>query len=227
MSKKSQAVEILPTFPIDIMTGSIKHCTFRVDKEGRNMVMPKVLQPNKTGRQPEIPQGASIKWRSLSDNQKQYWQEIAKDYDFHSRWTAFVSSFFLAVDLHGLDYVMAHELSYIYSKNRHKRDEHWLNSKKRRAKYKPNPKHYDMTKETLATYPVDLLTPFIYLKLLDLNDVNNALRCKMLIRTDPLVEYEFFLEQEGEIEKGSYIRRQRPRIANELYELVDLNKKSE
>ncbi len=222
MAKCSHAVEILPTPPIDIMTGSIKSSTFRVDQNGRNIVMPKVKQPNKTGRDSVIVQSAPIKWRTLTADQKQYWDEIAKSKSFYSRWTAFVSSFFLSVDAHGLDHTMNNELSYFYSKNRGKANEHFNNSLERRLKYQPDPQHYIITKETLRLYPVELRTELIYTKLLDLNDVNNALRCRMLVRTDSFIEYEIFPDPDDET-RGSYICKTRPRKDDELYELLDIS----
>ncbi len=221
MAKCSKAVEILPTLPIDIMTGSTKHNTFRVDKQGRNMVMPKVEQTNKTGRDSAIVKGAPAKWKTLNAEQKQYWQEIANQYDFYTRWTAFVSSFFLSVDLYGLEYTMNHELNYIHSKNRGKKEEHWENSLQRRVKYKPDPAHYQITEMNLQLYPVRFSNPFMFIKLLDLTDINNALACKMIYRTDAIVEYEFFPSEEGEVEveKGSYIKHSRARTGTQKYEL--------
>ncbi len=221
MNKCSYAVEILPSGPIEIMTGSIKGSTFRVDKQGRNMVMPKVEQPNKTGRDSLVVKGAPEKWKTLSQDKKQYWDEIAAEHDFRSRWTAFVSSFFLSVDLHGLEHTMNHELTYIHSKNRGKSAEHFENSLKRRLKYKPDPRHYKITQTTLETYPIELRSPFIFVKLLDLNEVNNALRCKMVCRTDPIVEHEYFPFPDSDGDIGTFIKITRPRLGDEVYELFD------
>ncbi len=219
MRKESHAVEILPTFPIDTMCGSIKHSTFRVTQSGKNIVTDKECHSGNKGRSSTVVQSASIKWRSLNKVSKEYWQEIADDYAFYSRWTAFVSSFFLSVDQHGLDYTMAQELNYFHSQNRHNKQEHWENSRKRRSQYKANPLHYLMTAYTLMNYPVEHICPLIYVRLLDLRDVNNALRCRMARRTDSIVEYEYYADPSGDGSTGTYSRKERPRTGDKVFEL--------
>ncbi len=219
MGNNSQSVEILPTFPIDVITGSIKHSTFRVTQSGRNIANPKESHSGNKGRDASIVKSASIKWGGLSKEQIQYWQEISENYNFYSRWTAFVSSFFLSVDRHDLDDTMKNELSYFHSANRHKKQEQFENSQKRRRQYRANPMHYLMTAATLNKYPIEHICPLIYIRLLDLHDVNNALRCRMVIRTDLKIEHEYYPDPGGDGNSGTYTRKERPRVGDELYEL--------
>ncbi len=221
MAKESHSVEILPTAPIDIMCGSINYATFRVTQTGRNIVGPKVKQSSDKGRDPKIVKSCPVKWRSLSKGQIQYWQDIAEEHNFYSRWTAFVSSFFLSVDRHGLDYTLNNELSYLHSENRLKKQETFENSRKRRSQFKADPMHYLMTAVTLMTYPLEHACPLIYIRLLDLVDVNNALRCRMVIRTDPVIEYDYYSDAAGDGNTGTYIRKQRPRTGDEVFELFN------
>ncbi len=223
MSKESHSVEILPTFPIDIITGSIKHSSFRVTQTGRNIVSPKLItQSSNKGRDGNILKSASIKWKTLSQQEIGYWEEIAGKYTFYSRWTAFISSFFLSVDRYGLDETMDRKLSYISSVNRHKKQEHFANSLKRRNQYKADPMHYKITEATLKKYPVEHICPLIYIRLLDLVEVNNALRCRMVIRTDAIVEYEYSPDPDGDGNSGRYTRKERPRVGDEQFELFHI-----
>ncbi len=220
MSKRdSHAVEILP-FITDIVCGSTKHTTCRVSKNGRNIAMPKVKQPNKTGVNGSYLKSGSAKWKTMTAKQKQYWDDIALKEDFWSRWTAFMSSFLISVGLHGLDHTMNNELSYLTSEKRSQRNEDFENSRTRHRQYQVDPSYYPRTEETLKTYQVAHDSPLVYVRLLDLRDVNNALRCKYAYRTDSIVEYRFFPNETGEVETGTYIKTVRERIGDELYELI-------
>ncbi len=215
--KESKAVEILPMIT-DVVYGSIKTATCRVTKNGSNIAMPKVTQPNKQGRnQGRLTKGAE-KWRSMSDKQKIYWKEIATEHNFWSNWTAFMSSFMISVTLYGLDYVMANDVEYLASTARLQRHEQQNNMVKRRRRYKVDASYYPRTEKTMRDYPIQQDSPLIYVRLLDLTDVNNALALKMIYRTDAIVEYQYFPDQVGEIEKGYYIKTGRPREGDELYE---------
>ncbi len=222
MANKLISVEILPTPPIDVMCGSTKQNTFRVTQTGRNIVSLKVSQSGNKGRDSEIVKSASIKWHSLSSEQIQYWQYIAAEHEFYSRWTAFVSSFFLAVDRHGLEIAMNNKLAYNNSENRHQKQKHFENSRQRRLQYKPDPMHYLLTEAILRRYPIRHICPLIYVRLLNLDEVNNALRCRMIIRTDDLIEYEYYPTPDGDGSSGIYSRKQRARIGDEIYELFKI-----
>ncbi len=216
-----RAVEILPGPLSEYVIGSTKNTTCRVMKNGRNVAMPKVKQPNKTGGKSLYLQNGAAKWRTMNLDQKEYWREIAKEHDFWSNWTAFMSSFLKSVTIYGLDYVMANEVEYVSSDARFERQKCHENSVKRNRQYQPDPESYPLTEATLKTYPVAMDSALIYVKLLDVIDVNNAMLCKLLYRTDPFVEYQYFPNETGEIEKGYYIKSQRPRQDDELYELFD------
>ncbi len=219
--KCSQAVEVLPGSTIEWLTGSITTCTARIGKNGRNILMPKVKQPNKTGGDPKMFKEAGSKWRAMTYIQKQPWGYIARNEKFRSAWHAFNSSFFRSVAKHGLDYTMNHELNYIYSNNRAKMAEQFINSLKRLKKYRVQPMFYTETEEMLRIYPVVLASPHIYIRLRNLNDINNALSMKLLLRTDVIKEYHFEpIEQNNHIEKGSYTLLTRPRQGLELFEPI-------
>ncbi len=221
MSKKtSHAVEILPDGVIDTLYGSTKHTTCRVMRNGRNLAMPKVEQPNKTGGSADYLKKGSEKWRAMTENQKNYWQGIADNEDFWSRWTAFMSSFLLCVGTHGLEQTMNQDLTYHSSAVRLERCKRNNDCLKRRRRYKVDADYYPRTKATLAKYPVAYASELICVRLLDLLDVNNALRCRMIYRTDPVVEYEYFPEEVGDVEKGYYIKTERPRLGDELFQLI-------
>ncbi len=221
-NRSSKAVEILPHAFSEYAIGSTKHNSCRVCKNGRNIAMPKIKQPNKEGRDPLLFTNGSAKWKTLSHAQKENWRDIAIDKEFWSKWQAFMSSFLISVTIHGMDYTMNHELSYIDSEARHKRYEYYENSIKRNQQYKVDPSYYPQTEAMLKLYPIAHDSELLYIRLLDLIDINNALQCKMVYRTDPFVEYEYYPEQTGAVEKGYYIRRERPRQGDELYELLRL-----
>ncbi len=222
MAKKcSQAVEILPGSTIDWLLGSTKNCTARITKNGSNVIMPKIKQPNKTGADPNMFKGAGEKWRAMNADQKLPWINIAKEKSFRSPWNAFISSFLKSATIHGLEYTMSHELKYISSDSRYKKAEQLNNSIQRLNQYKVEPAFYTDTKEILKQYPVELSSPHIYLKLLDLTDVNNALRMKLLYRTDDFAEYQFYsVEIDRNTEKGSYTLIKRARQGVELYQFI-------
>ncbi len=222
MAKKcSQAVEILPGATIDWMVGSIKNCTARVCKNGRNILMPKVKQSNKTGGDPNMFKGAGEKWRSLTVTQKEPWVAIAGEKSFRSPWNAFNSSFFKSVALYGLDYTMSHELDYIDSDHRSKREEYLQKSVKRLQRYEVEEEFYSETEAILNLYPVALSSPHIHIRLRDIGDVNNALAMRWLYRSDDFSEYQFEpLEKDQYSEKGSYSMTKRTRQGQELYELL-------
>ncbi len=218
---QSSAVEILPHAFTEYAIGSVKHATCRITKTGRNIAMPKVEQPNKTGGNPVPLKKGGEKWWCLSDSQKEFWREIALEHDFWSKWQAFMSSFLISVELNGLDYTMNNELIYYSSNARDKRYEHYENSIKRNRGYQVDESYYPKTEETLKKYLLAHDSPLIYVRLLNLVDVNNALKCKMIYRTDPVVDYEYYPEQTGTIEKGYYVRTERPRSEEERYELFE------
>ncbi len=223
MNKRcSHSVEILPSVLSGYAVGSTKNTSCRISKNGRNIAMPKVSQPNKTGANPNFFKSGSEKWKTLNKEQKNYWDQIAKQENFWSRWTAFMSSFLKSISLNGLDETMNNELSYCYSEARFERQQHLENSIKRNRKYEVDPQHYVETEIMLNQYPIAHDSPLVYVKLLDLNDINNALRCKMAYRTDPIVECEYTPLETGDIEKGFYVKTQRPRVGDEVYELFKL-----
>ncbi len=216
----SKSVEILPGPTVEWMVGSIKTSTCRVTKNGRNLASKKVKQPNKTGGDPRMFTRAGEKWRAMTEAQKKPWKELAKEQEFRSGWHAFNSSFFRSVAIHGLEYTMNQELTYIYSDNRQKKAEHLNNSLKRLQKYYVQESFYTETEEMLKSYPVQLCSPHIIIRLEDLTDINNALAMKWLYRTDAVTEYQFYPEEEtGSVEKGYYVKTGRPRNPDELYEL--------
>ncbi len=217
----SKAVEVLPGSTVDWVVGSLKNSTARVCQNGRNILMPKLRQPNKTGGNPNMFKGAGEKWRSMTAVQKQPWVEIADEKWFRSAWNAFNSSFFRSVAMYGLDYTMSHELEYIDSDHRAKREEYLHNSLKRLADYEVKEEFYTETDDIFELYPVALTSPHIRIRLRDLNDVNNALAMKWLYRTDDFLEYHFDpVEQDQYTEKGSYTLTKRPRQELELYQLI-------
>ncbi len=217
----STAVEILPSPTMDWVIGSIKTCTARVAKNGRNIATKKVKQPNKTGADPRMFTGARDKWRAMTKEEKLPWQEIAAKEDFRSGWNAFLSSFFRSVAIHGLEYTMSHELIYIYSDHRQKKAEQLSNSLKRLSKYEVQDSFYLETEATLKLYPVEFSSEHIYVRLRDLNDINNALCMELLYRYDTFTEYEFEpMAEDQYTETGSYTIRKRPRQGRELYQLI-------
>ncbi len=222
--RQSYAVEILPHALSEYAVGSIKSATCRVCKNGKNIATPKVKQPNKEGRDPNLFTKGADKWRTLSGEIKGIWKKIAKEHDFWSNWTAFMSSFLLSAEKHGLDYTMENDLNYISSESRFEKQQHLQNSIDRMQKYEVDPDHYVQTEEILNNYPVVHDSPLIYVKLLDLHDVNNALKCKLAYHTDTIVEYQFFPDEaasngkSGDVEQGCYIRYERKRQGDELYE---------
>ncbi len=217
-NSRSNAVEILPAV-VSYAVGSTKNTTFRVTKSGSNMAVPKVKQPNKKGVNGDYLKSGAAKWRTMSKEQKAFWQDIAEKEDFWSKWQAFMSSFLTLAGIHGLDYVMNNDVSYIYSESRFEKEKHLLESVKRNQNYHVDPAHYAQTEETLTLYPVAMDSPVVFVKLLDVIDVNNALLCKLVYRCDPVVEYEYHPLETGAVEKGYYIRSERPRQGDELYEL--------
>ncbi len=78
-SKCSKAVEIIPSPTIDWVVGSIKSCTARITKNGRNIASRKIKQPNTTGGDPNMFKKAGEKWRSMTREEKQPWQDLPKD----------------------------------------------------------------------------------------------------------------------------------------------------
>ncbi len=216
--KESRAVEVLP-FITDTVCGAVKGATARVTKNGKNIATPKVVQPNKTGRNPSLFTKGAEKWRCMTKAQKCYWDDIAKQEDFWSRWQAFMSTFLKLADIHGLDYVMAQDLEYYVSENRKSRDQDFANSQKRQRQYEVAPEAYVKTEENLRVYPVAHDSALVYVKLLDLTDINNALRCKFAYRTDPIVEYDYYPIDSGEVETGYYVKVSRNRVGDEVYEL--------
>ncbi len=214
----SQAVEILPNLT-DYVLGSTKQTTCKVTKSGSNIAMPKVKQPNKTGRDPRLFKKGAEKWRTLNLSQKEFWRNIAVTEDFWNKYTAFMSSFLISAVKNGIDYTMDNDLIYYESKARFEKYQCQQNSIERNKKYKVDTGYYPQTKATMKTYNVTQDSPLIYVKLLDLYDVNNALRCKLIYRSDPKVEYEYFPIQSGDVETGQYIKTSRPRNEDELYEL--------
>ncbi len=217
----SNSVEVLPHVT-DYLLGSTKNTTCRVCKNGRNIAMPKVKQANKTGRNPDFFKCGAEKWRRLTHAEKSCWRDIAKEKDFWSNWTAFMSSFLKSVGQIGLEETMNNDLVYTSSAARLQRKEQRENSIKRNRQYKVDPDYYTRTEQILRDYPVAHDSALAYIRLLDLADVNNALRCKMAYRTDPIVEYEYFPTQTGDIEMGHYIKTSRVRHGDELYELFQL-----
>ncbi len=222
MSKKrSQAVEVLPGTTVDWLVGSVKTSTCKITKNGRNIALPRVKQPNKTGGEPKMFTGARDIWRAFTDIQKNYWQEIAREKEFRAGWNAFLSSFFRSVAIHGIEYTMSHDLNYIHSDHRAKKQQYLINSLRRLGTYQVKEKFYSQTQTMLALYPVAFASPHIHLRLEDLNDINNALTMKWLLRTDDFLEYDFTpIESNGSTEKGSYILRKTPRQGQELYQLI-------
>ncbi len=222
MAKKcSKAVEVIPGSGMEWLVGSTKDSTARICKNGRNVVMAKVKQPNKTGGDPQNLKSAGERWRSMTAAQKQPWHDIAVKKDFRSGWNAFISSFLKSVAIHGLDYTMNHEAVYVYSEHREKRAEQLNNSLKRLSKYQVKQEFYTRTEEMLSLYPVAYSSPLIELRLEDISDVNNALAMKWLYRCDPYHEYQFdALEQDQYTEKGSYSLIKRPRQGVELYQFI-------
>ncbi len=224
IDKKSKAVEIMTESPVDVVVGPLKDITFRVTKDGKNIAMPKVEQPNKTGRTPDIMKSAPIKWRTLTTEQLKYWDDIAVKHDFRSRWQAFVSSFLKCADANGLEYTMNNDLAYFESKNRHIQQQYFENSKKRHLNYKLDSKRSKNSQKCYNNYPIknnfDTIRPVLW----DIQDVNNALKLTLLYRTDLIVECEYFPEKEGDIEKGYYIRTTRPRQGDELFALFEPGK---
>ncbi len=218
---QSHAVEILPGPFSEYVLGSTKNTTCRVGKNGRNVAMPKVKQPNKTGGNGDYLKSGAEKWRSMDAEQKQYWRAIALEHDFWSNWTAFMSSFLKSVTDHGLEYVMAHETSYVSSNARLERYQCHANSVKRNQQYQADPEYYPTTEATLKSYSVAMDSELVYVRLLDVIDVNNAMRCKLVYRSDPIFDYEYQPLETGEVEKGYYVKTQRPRQGDELYELFD------
>ncbi len=226
MSKQqSRAVEILPGKAIETLYGSMKHCSCRVTKNGRNIAIPKVKQPTKEGRNPEYFKKGSEKWRGMTVAEKDFWKAIATEKAFWSKWTAFMSSFLLSIGLHGLDYTMTNALIYYDSDARLQRQKNQEKTLARRRRYVADPQYYPQTEDTMKNYPLAFDSELIHVRLLDVNDVNNALICRLIYRTDPIVEYQFFPEKAGfpavgsEVETGYYIKTTRPRLDNELYRL--------
>ncbi len=219
--KCSKAVEILPSPTIEWLTGSTKNSTARICKNGRNVVMPKVKQPNKTGGDRKMFSGAGEKWRSMTVKQKQPWRDIADEKHFKSGWQAFISSFFKSTAIHGLEYTMNHELNYIDSSSRYEKAKQISNNVKRLHNYKVEPEFYKETEDILEEYPIAFTTEHVYLRLRDLSDVNNALEMKWLYRTDDFYEYHFTpIETDEFTEKGSYTLTKRPRQGQELYQPI-------
>ncbi len=221
MSKKcSKAIEVLPGSTIDWLVGSVKTSTARVTKNGRNILIPKVKQPNKTGADPNMFKGAGEKWRSMTEVQKKPWIDIAQEKPFRSPWNAFISSFLRSVAVHGLSYTMSNELKYMDSNNREKKELQLSNSLNRLNQYQVEPEFYEETAAIMAEYPVEYASPHIHLRLRDLIDVNNALTMKWLYRTDAFREYNFEpIEQNQDTEIGSYSISKRPRQGQELFQL--------
>ncbi len=219
--KCSKAVEVLPSPTIGWLTGSIKTSTARICKNGRNVVMPRVKQPNKTGADPNIFKGAGEKWRSMTETQKRHWKDLAEEKHFRCGWNLFLSSFMRSAAIHGLDYTMNHQLEYIDSKSRHEKAQGFNNNMKRLNNYQVEPAFYDETEAILEKYPLAFADPFVYLRLRDLNDVNNALEMKWLYRKDDFAEYQFTPNEVDQYtEKGSYILIKRPRQGNELFQPI-------
>ncbi len=219
--KSSRAVEILPGPTVEWLVGSVKTSTARVCKNGRNILMPKVKQPNKIGADPNMFKLAGEKWRAMTEAQKQPWKEIATNKEFRCAWNAFNSSFFRSVAIYGMDHTMNHELSYINSNHRSKKAEHLRSSLKRLNQYQQAPESYVETAAILDLHPVALSSEHVQLHLQDLNDVNNALLMKWLYRTDAFIEYEFTaLEQDQHSETGHYTMTKRPRQSQELYQMI-------
>ncbi len=219
--KCSNSVEILPSPTIDWLCGSTKTSSVRIAKNGRNVAMKKIKQPNKTGADPKMFSGAGEKWRSMTKEQKQPWAAIAEDKSFRSPWNAFISSFLKSVALSGIDYTMSHELTYIDSDHRQKKAKQLANSIKRLNQYEVKESFYSETEETLAKYPVNFSSEHIYVRLQDYVDVNIALELELLYRTDDFAEYQYeSIEKIDYIEKGSYILTKRPRQGQELFQPV-------
>ncbi len=219
--KRSKSVEVLPSPTIDWLTGSVTTSTARICKNGRNVVMPKVTQPNKNGADPRMFTGAGEKWRSMTNEQKKPWVDIAEEKYFRSPWNAFLSSFFRSAAIYGLDYTLNHELIYIDSNHRHEKAEQFNNSMKRLNNYQVEPEFYQETEAILEQYSLAFTNPNVYLRLRDQEDVNNALEMKWIYRTDDFLEYQFRpIEITQNIEKGSYILSKRPRQGQELFQLI-------
>ncbi len=222
MAKKcSKLVEILPGPTIEWLVGSTKTSTARITRNGRNIAMPKVKQPNKTGGDPRMFKEAGKKWRSMTESQKQPWKEIAKEKEFRSGWHAFNSSFFRSVAVNGIDYTMSHELIYVYSNNREKKAECLINSIKRNQVYQVDAAFYNRTEELMKEYRLEYASPHIQIRLSDFDDINNALSLGYLYRSDDILESQFHLiEKDQYTEKGTYILIKRSRLGQELIQAI-------
>ncbi len=223
---RPKSVEILPTEISEYAVGSMKSTTCRVTKNGSNIAMPKVKQPNKQGRDPQLFKKGSEKWRTFTKETKDFWHNIALENEFWSKWQAFMSSFLLSVGIHGIDATMNQDLAYYDSDARFEKYAHLENSIKRLRKHHVDSEDYQKTKATYKKYPVAQDSPVFYPKLFDLWDVNIALKCRLIYRYDPVVEYRYYPEETGEVEKGYYIRTERERIGEEKYELFSISEEN-
>ncbi len=224
MTKRcSKAVEVLPSPTIAWLCGSVKTSTARICKNGRNIVIQKVKQPNKTGADPGMFTGAGEKWRSMTEAEKKPWKDMVMEKSFRSGWNAFISSFLRSVAIYGLEYTMNHELTYFDSNIRQQKAEQLNNSLIRLENYEIEPNFYEETENVLTEYPVAFSNEHVYLRLRDLVDVNNALAMKWLYRTDDFTEYQFTpIETNQYTETGSYILTERPRQGQELFQPIDI-----
>lgn len=88
------AIELISCGITEISTQSIKKTTFKVTNVGKNIAMAKIgWSGDPLGWNALCFAAAAAKWKWFTEIEKDYWNIIARKYNFYTKWQAFVSSF--------------------------------------------------------------------------------------------------------------------------------------